>query len=134
MHSYQFVYTGPPINISVFSPSSRKLIVSWDSPDDPEEIHGNILSYTIVCGASITNIPTSEEVMEMLFDGLLPFTPYNCCVSMETTKANSSAACQKGVTLEEGTVNRDILNPYSGRDIMLRLASQHASIACTCVG
>ena len=95
--------TGAPVNISITSSSSRSLTVSWDSPDDPDQLHGNILSYTITCGAlSTSNVPASKDVS---FDGLLPYSTYNCCVSMETTKANSSAACQEGTTLEEGTVD-----------------------------
>ena len=96
-----FECTGAPVNISVSSPSSRSLTVIWDTPDDPDQLHGNILSYTITCGALTSNVPASEDVS---FDGLLPYTTYNCCVSMETTKANSSAACLEGTTLEEGTV------------------------------
>lgn len=97
-----FQCIGPPVNISIVSPSSRSLIVSWDSPDHPDQLHGNIISYSITCDTITTNVPASEEAMDVLFDGLLPYTTYNCCVSMEATIANSSAACQEGVTLEEG--------------------------------
>jgi hypothetical protein len=77
------------------------LIVSWDSLDDLDQRYGSILSYTISCGALTT---TSEEAMDVLFDGLLPYTTYNCCISIATTKFNSSAACQEGATLEEGVI------------------------------
>ena len=78
-------------------------MVSWVSPDDPDQqVHGNILSYTITCGAFTMNVPASEEAMDVSFDGLLPYTTYSCCISIVMTEANSSATCQEGVTLEEG--------------------------------
>ena len=103
--SYNFLYAGP-LNISVNSSSSRSLIVSWDPLDDLDQQHGSILSYTISCGAFTT---ASEEAVDVFFDDLLPYTMYNCCVSIATTEFNSSAACQEGVTLEEGMTNTIIL-------------------------
>ena len=98
-------YAGPPVNVTAFSPNSRSLIVAWDSPADPEGIYGVILTYSVTCGANFSIIISDidVEVTDALFDGLLPYTSYNCCVSMVTTKASSSAACQEGTTLEEGT-------------------------------
>lgn len=98
--------TGPPVIVTVFSPSSRNLTVIWDSPEDQNEVHGIITSFTVTCNTSIghtIDVQSSEEnvTMEVSFNGLLPYTTYNCCVSTETTKANSSAACQEGLTLEE---------------------------------
>ena len=107
---------GPPLNVTVFSPSSRDLAVTWDSPVDQDGVHGTITSYTVTCNAVISHtidVQASEEninvTMEVSFDELLPYTTYNCCVSMETTKANSSAACQEGLTLEEGIFSHCLL-------------------------
>ena len=97
---HNFLCTGP-LNISVYSSSSRSLIVSWDPLDDLDQQHGSVLSYTISCG---TFTIASEEAMDVLFDGLLPYTTYDCCVSIATTEFNSSAACHEGTTLEEGMV------------------------------
>ena len=35
---------------------------------------------------------------------LTPYNTYNCCVSMETTLANSSAVCQAARTPEKGNI------------------------------
>ena len=74
---------------------------------DQDGVHGIITSFTVTCNTFIAHtidVLVSEEnaTMAVSFNGLLPYTTYNCCVPMDTTKANSSAACQEGLTLEEG--------------------------------
>ena len=71
----------------------------------------------MTCSAFIsqtTHVPVSEDSTGVSFDGLLPYTAYNCCVSMETTKANSSAACQDGITLEEGSYRLNVKLALAG--------------------
>lgn len=99
--------TGPPANITVVSPSSRSLTVTWSPPVNLERMHGVIVSFTVKCGSFNTSSNdrlSSIEIIKVSFSGLLPYTSYNCCVSVKTTIANSSVVCHEGTTLEEGNV------------------------------
>lgn len=44
-----------------------------------------------------------ESHTRATLDELLPFTMYNCCVSLQTTLANSTEVCQQEMTPEDGT-------------------------------
>lgn len=102
-----YLYSGPPVNILLNPTTSRSLTFYWDSPANLSQRHGNVVCYTITCDSeehpgytfSIYRLGSEREVV---LDRLLPYNTYNCCVSIQTTLANSSAVCQKAQTPEEG--------------------------------
>ena len=98
---------GPLINVTLSPTSSRTLTFSWHPPIDPKRRHGDVLRYPIVCvsednpGSTFAAAGQSDD-RELVLQGLLPYNTYNCCMSVQTTLANSSAVCKKARTLEEG--------------------------------
>ena len=81
--------------------------------------HGDLVHYTITCyseehpGYIFTMIltPTGDRREEVI-DGLLPYNTYNCCISVQTTMANSSVVCQQAPTLEEGPFKNNTYSYY----------------------
>ena len=78
--------------------------MTWNSPTDFKESHGSFVAYTVECWSKgqATAVYRLENVTQVIVDQCLPAITYNCCVSLQTTLANSTAICQLGKTLEEG--------------------------------
>ena len=87
--------------------SSRSLRLSWKLPLGFNERHGTVVHYPIQCISEenpehIINIYNPRDMREVELDRLIPYNTYNCCVSVQTTLANSSVVCQAARTPEEG--------------------------------
>ena len=88
--------------------SSRILTFSWDLPADPKQRHGTVILTSITreaegtSGHGVSGYSFGDESTATL-DGLLPYSTYNCCVSVRTTLATSPSACQNARTPEDGT-------------------------------
>ena len=81
--------------------------MTWDPPTDLKQSHGSFIAYIVKCWSDgqATAVYNLENVTQVIVDHCLPFETYNCCVSLQTTLANSTATCQLGKTLEEGKYN-----------------------------
>ena len=100
------ILIGPPTNIILYVPNSRSLSISWDIPADPEDRHGSVVLSLITCESkgtlsTVTGFGTGTD-RNFTLDGLYPDSNYNCCISLQTTLANSSAICQSAQTPQDG--------------------------------
>ena len=104
-----YALAGPPINVTLYTANSRTLTISWDIPADPEERHGTVVLTSVICDSegmlgSITGYGVGIE-RYVTFDGLFPYSNYNCCISLQTTLANSSVICRMAQTPEDGNIH-----------------------------
>ena len=108
----KIVHTGSPGNVSLNARSSRSLSLTWTSPANLKEKHGSFVAYSVKCWSKgqITAAYKLENVTQVIIDQCLPFSTYNCCVSLQTTQANSTAMCQQQRTPEDGKINNDTLH------------------------
>ena len=94
-------------NVTLEAGGSRWLTMAWELPTLGLS-HGSFIAYYIECQSKgvfiLTNYTiTLENVTQTEINNVAPFTTYNCCVSLQTTQANSIAICQQQRTPEEGT-------------------------------
>ena len=85
--------------------------MSWASSSYTEEKHGYFVAYAINCCAQeghCTSIFEQDNRTHIKMEGFLPFTTYNCCISLQTTLANSTEVCQEQMTLEDGNISYEI--------------------------
>ena len=77
---------GVPQGVSVISPSSTSLLVTWDHPLAPDR-NGVITGYTVIRQEDSEMYTTelfSNDTSQLL-KGLLPFTRYNITVAGSTS-------------------------------------------------
>ena len=77
---------GVPQSVSVISPSSTSLLVTWDHPLPPDR-NGAITNYTVIRqtgSETITIEPPSNDTSLLLTD-LMPFTVYSITVAGSTS-------------------------------------------------
>ena len=100
-------HAGPPSNVSLIARSSRNLTMTWNSPTSFTEQHGLFVAYVVKCwsGEHLTTTSTLENVTQVTIDDCIPYQVYNCCVSLQTTLANSTEICQQQRTFEGGSCN-----------------------------
>ena len=96
--------TGSPANVSLYARSSRSLSMIWTSPANLKEKHGSFVAYIVECWSEGQTTATYElaNVTQVIIEQCLPYSTYNCCVSLQTTQANSTAVCQQQSTPEDG--------------------------------
>ena len=77
---------GVPQNVSVTSPSSTSLLVTWDHPLAPDR-NGVITSYTVLrrAGSEMNTTELFSNDTSQLLAGLVPFTEYNITVAGNTS-------------------------------------------------
>ena len=77
---------GVPQSVSVISPSSTSLLVTWDHPPAPDR-NGVIISYTVIrqTANKINTIELASNDTSQLLAGLVPFTEYNISVAGNTS-------------------------------------------------
>ena len=105
MHDVLYSSSGQPRNVTINITSPQRLTFSWSSPIDFDTRHGSVISYTITCSSELDqgiNSVTLGETQEADIEGLLPHNSYNCCLSLQTTLANSSSVCQQVQTPQDG--------------------------------
>ena len=79
--------------------------MTWDSPSDyTKEKHGSFVAYAIKCWSKeqTTAAFKVENVTRVTIEECLPYTTYNCCVSLQTESANSTEICRQEMTPEDG--------------------------------
>ena len=98
-------HAGPPSNVSLIVHSSQNLTLTWNSPTSFRGQHGLFVAYVVKCwsGERLTATYILENVTEVIIDDCLPYQVYNCCVSLQTTLANSTEICQQQRTFEGGS-------------------------------
>ena len=96
-------------NVTLEAGGSRWLTMAWELPTLGLN-HGSFIAYSIKCQSEGVFTLTNDTIIIMLqnvtqteINNVVPFTTYNCCVSLQTTQANSIAICQQQRTPEEGT-------------------------------
>ena len=99
-----YTHTGPLTNVTLTAINSRSLTFSWYNPADSEGRHGDVLRYPITCVSEENTLSAygRSDGREFMLEGLAPYSTYNCCVSIQTTLANSSVVCLTVQTPEEG--------------------------------
>ena len=99
--------SGPLSNLSLTA-TSRSLTMTWNNSHSyTEERHGQFVAYLIKCCSEgrCASVLDLESHTQATLDELLPFTMYNCCVSLQTTLANTTEVCQQKLTPEDGTIH-----------------------------
>ena len=98
------VHIGSPGNVSLNARGSRSLSMTWTSPTNLKEKHGSFVAYTVKCWSEGQTTASYKlaNVTQIIIEQCLPFSMYNCCVSLQTTQANSTAVCQQQSTPEDG--------------------------------
>ena len=96
--------TGSPESVSLNARSSRSLSMTWTSPANLNVKHGSFVAYAVQCWSKgqTTAAYKLANVTQVLIEQCLPYSAYNCCVSLQTTQANSTAVCQQQRTPEDG--------------------------------
>ena len=93
-------------NVTLEAGGSRWLTMAWELPTLGRS-HGSFIAYSTECQSegvfTLTNYIMVQNVTQTEINNVAPFTTYNCCVSLQTTQANSVAICQQQRTPEEGT-------------------------------
>ena len=86
---------------------STTMTLTWGLPANDSD-DGNILSYPVICNSNghesfslDLTVPVADERLAVL-QSLLPYTAYNCCVSVQTDRGRSPSFCIKETTLEDG--------------------------------
>ena len=76
---------GVPQSVSVTSPSSTSLLVTWDHPLPPDR-NGVITGYTVLrhAGSEMNTTELFSNDTSQLLAGLVPFTEYNISVAGNT--------------------------------------------------
>ena len=102
-----FFHTGHPRNVTLSAMNSRNLILSWELPLVFLEKHGTVVRFPIQCESEedvehSINVYGPPNVREVELVSLTPYITYNCCISIQTTLANSSVVCQAARTPEKG--------------------------------
>ena len=79
--------------------------MGWNSPTYLEVLHGSFIAYIVKCQSEVGAISNYRlgNVTLVAIDQFLPFQTYNCCVSLQTTMANSTEVCQQQTTEEDGS-------------------------------
>ena len=102
-------YAGPPINVAITSRTSQSLTFTWQSPVDPNGRHGDFVRSPVVCYSDDNSRQTTtaygrsaDNQVTFEVEALMPYSYYNCCVSVETTLANSTGVCQSTQTPQDG--------------------------------
>ena len=77
---------GVPQSVSVISPNSTSLLVTWDHPPAPDH-NGAITNYTVSrqTGSEIITIEPAVNDTSLLLTDLMPFTVYNITVAGSTS-------------------------------------------------
>ena len=98
------VLKGSPGNVSLNARSSRSLSMTWTSPANLKGKHGSFVAYAVKCWSKgqATAAYKLSNVTQVNIEQCLPYSTYNCCVSLQTTQANSTAVCQQQRTPEDG--------------------------------
>ena len=94
-------------NVTLEAGGSQTLTMAWELPTLGPS-HGSFIAYSIECQSEGIFTQTNfiirlENTTQAEINNVAPFTAYNCCVSLRTSQANSTAICQEQTTLEEGT-------------------------------
>ena len=94
-------------NVTLEAGGSQTLTMAWELPTLGPS-HGSFIAYSIECQSEGIFILTNytlrlQNTTQTEIKNVAPFTVYNCCVSLQTTQANSTAICQEQRTLEGGT-------------------------------
>ena len=78
--------SGVPQSVSVSSPSSTSLLVTWDHPLAPDR-NGVITGYTVIrqSGSEIVTTEFSNNDTSQVLEGLAPFTNYCITVAGSTS-------------------------------------------------
>ena len=117
---------GVPQSVSVISPSSTSLRVTWHHPLPPYR-NGVITGYTVLRQAG-NEMNTTELVSNdtsQLLEDLVPFTEYNVSVAGNTSAGQGEFSVPFTVqTLNDSELRRDI------DDAVRREVKERHSLAC----
>lgn len=89
--------------------NSQSLTLSWELPLVFFERHGTVVHFQVQCESEENTehgiiIYSPHNVREVELVSLTPYNTYNCCISLQTTLANSSLVCQVARTPEKGNI------------------------------
>ena len=101
---------GVPQSVTVTSPSSTSLLVTWDHPPAPDR-NGVITNYTVnrQTGSEIITIEPASNDTSQLLEGLVPFTEYNISVAGNTSAGQGEFSVPFTVrTLNDSELRKDI--------------------------
>ena len=84
--SFSFTVPGVPQSVTVTSPNSTSLRVTWDHPPAPDR-NGVITNYTVIrkTGSEIITIEPASNDTSVLLTDLMPFTVYSITVAGSTS-------------------------------------------------
>ena len=102
---------GAPQSVSVISPSSTSLLVTWDHPLAPDR-NGVITGYTVnrqTGNKTLTTELAGNDTSLLLLEGLVPFTEYDISVAGNTSAGQGEFSVPFTVrTLNDSELRRDI--------------------------
>ena len=101
---------GVPHSVSVISPSSTSLLVTWGHPLAPDR-NGVITTYTVnrQTGSKTLTTELAGNDTSQLLEGLVPFTEYNITVAGNTSAGQGEFSVPfTARTLNDSELRRDI--------------------------
>ena len=89
---------GAPQNVQITDYASTSISLSWSPPLVSERLGLRLFNYVINCSTDHSlqeNVVLRTERLNLTVDSLHPFTPYNCCVAVNSTHGLGQLACYK---------------------------------------
>ena len=101
------------MNFSIINIYSNELTVQW-LPPDPFLQYGVIISYTLSCfeieskvvPSSLPMVFSHPPPVNVIVDGLQPFTMYNCIIVANNSAGQSTPASDSGTTEPDGKCDK----------------------------
>ena len=91
-------------NVQITDFSSTSISLSWSPPLVSERLGLRLFNYVINCSTDHSlqeNVVLQTESRNVTVANLHPFTPYNCCVAVNSTHGLGQLACQNSFTGEK---------------------------------
>ena len=96
---------GAPQNIAASNISSYSIFLSWSPPLVSERYGLAVYNYTVNCSMNANELDESTirstvvtEEFSTTLSNLYPFSPYNCCVFVNSVNGKGERACLRIIT------------------------------------